>query len=504
MGTCQSPQLCWSLEPAANGRRFSVSAQLVESNGSFVIEKNGAIRFKAGRVAISVEVGWAAFVEPVEGEGDMLKVYDLVRGDFFSESCANLVHCSRPQVLYHLVANGSTLVYTQSGSAGGGSTIKLMKVHLDPISLTPLSSNQITGPVMNLAIHGDMLALARWLEGVELYHVTTRTGLAKAPSCTFKGWFWDVSLAPDFVMTLGTLGSCPISHSHYCADSSKGTLAVWSVRPLLCIWELELNGHPVSASGMGTKLKDDPLQVQRIEELVDPLEKSAHSDTDQHMDGCSEEPAAQIGPGLAVQIQRSLWESSIEWFARSGASSSTSGVLQQQTEDAIVLLSFSRRPAELKQVVLASSLASELRDRGVDVQPPWAGGAIVLVEDLSPKDVGDDFGTWNVAVGESEEHRIHQALRELPYNIRPRLKPKDGRQYVPGHTELFGLSGDEASSGVDAVEEYQEGDDGFSMTSDDSGHTLSGSETHQYEIYVDRTFLHVRPLSTARSLPNTI
>ena len=67
-----------------------------------------------------------------------------------------------------------------------------------------------------------------------------------------------------------------------------------------------------------------------------------------------------------------------------------------------------------------------MRAQGIGTQPVWAGRAIVPVGHVGPEEVGNDFETWNVAVRESQEDRVWQALRTLPYNIRPRLKPPKG------------------------------------------------------------------------------
>jgi len=95
----------------------------------------------------------------------------------------------------------------------------------------------------------------------------------------------------------------------------------------------------------------------------------------------------------------------------------------------LVLLRFSRFPKEVPEVLLASDLAKRLRTGGVELQPSWAQGKIILAEganELAEK----DHGTWHVAVREHDEESIAEALRALPYNMRPRLKAGNGRFIV--------------------------------------------------------------------------
>jgi hypothetical protein len=175
---------------------------------------------------------------------------------------------------------------------------------------------------------------------------------------------------------------------------------------------------------------------------------------------------------------------------------------QPEVESGIILLSFNRRPAELQQVLLNSSLAASLVDQGIDVQPTWAGGAIVLVAGLGPGVIDDEFGTWNVAVNELDEPFIFMELQKLPYKIRPRLKPGTGRRLVPVKSELFRLSDDE--DGSSPLPE----DEANSQTSADADNSdvQSSIAAEELEVRVVRTFLHVRlkPASSTISLPNTV
>merc|ERR1712032_383168 len=165
----------------------------------------------------------------------------------------------------------------------------------------------------------------------------------------------------------------------------------------------------------------------------------------------------------------------------------------------IVLLAFSRRPAELQKVIIESDFARALLDRGMNLKPDWAGGAIVMVDGLQPEDLQDDYGRWNVAVCECDEHHIHEALKKLPYNLRPRLKPGVGRQYVPGRAELFCTSETDGDSMQISGAGGEEDSLSNKQTSDTCG------EVNGEEIYYARTFLHVRvkPAASMRSAPST-
>jgi len=206
-----------------------------------------------------------------------------------------------------------------------------------------------------------------------------------------------------------------------------------------------------------------------------------------------DELPAEISPEEAAQVQRLFWETSVLTFAQHGSTSAAACVQEQPQKDKrIVLLSFNRRPVELQQAILNSSLASSFLDKGIDIRPSWAGGAIVLVEGLGPEALDEDSVTWNVAVSEADEPHIFEALQMLPY-IRPRLKPGTGRRLVPDDLELFLLSDDDGHSAQHST--------------DDENVDVQGlTEPPQFEVCIVRTFIHVRtkPASSTASLPNTI
>eukprot|EP00930_Biecheleria_cincta_P038674 TRINITY_DN26561_c0_g1_i1.p2 TRINITY_DN26561_c0_g1~~TRINITY_DN26561_c0_g1_i1.p2 ORF type:complete len:276 (-),score=48.95 TRINITY_DN26561_c0_g1_i1:250-1077(-) len=233
-----------------------------------------------------------------------------------------------------------------------------------------------------------------------------------------------------------------------------------------------------------------------IQQPVDESPKQEQNDDEfwQSGDGTvwHSEPAAEISPEEAAQIQRSCWETSVARFAQYSSTSFASHMHEpSQMEKRIVLLSFNRRPCEFQEAI-HSALASTFLGNGIDVRPSWAGGAIVLVEGLGMEDLHDDIGTWNVAVSDVDEPSIFEALQTLPCKIRPRLKPGIGRRLVPCDLDRCDVSDD----ATDSVQ--------FS-TDDQDVDVQSLTEPQELQVCIFRTFIHVRPKpASAASLPNTV
>jgi predicted RNA-binding protein with RPS1 domain len=465
-------ELMWSVYEQEAYSAPKVVAQRV-SKGVRLQKTGNSIRFQAGRVARAPDFGWAAFVRKTTAS---IKVCDVRTG----ESCEE--PCDIGQAFSHLAACGKVLVYSQSGQFGRGSTIKIMRVQLAPLSLITLSSQPFSGPIFSLALEDNHLAIARGERGAMLFDICPDNGLGDKPILLLDGPYRDVALAHQFLVTL--------------ADDPRATLInglvqVWSIEePVRCVWR----SQDASLSAIGIRPCSDVLEVEDMQEFLhdECIQKVYGNDPD-------EEPAAEITPEQAAQIQDALWGTGIEALAARGCSSSAASEQQEQVDASIVLLAFSRRPAELHKVIIESDFASALLGRGIDLKPDWAGGAIVLVEGLQPDDLQDEYGRWNVAVRECDEHYIHDALKKLPYNIRPRLKPGVGRQYVPGPAELFCASEIDDNSMQISEAEDEENSLSGEQTIDPCG------ELNGEEIYYARTFLHVRvkPVASMRSAPST-
>mmetsp|Transcript_46241 Transcript_46241/g.104850 ORF Transcript_46241/g.104850 Transcript_46241/m.104850 type:complete len:361 (+) Transcript_46241:266-1348(+) len=359
-----------------------------------------------------------------------------------------------------------------------------MSVQLEPLSLITLSRQPLAGPIFSLALDDNRLAIARGERGAMLFEICLENGLGEKPILLLDGPYRDVALAHQFLVTL--------------ADDPRATLInglvqVWSIEePVRCVWRSQAS----SLSAIGIRPCSEVLEVEDMQEFLhdECIQKFYGDDPD-------EEPAAEISPEQAAKIQDALWGTGIQALAARGCSSSAASVheQQEQVDASIVLLAFSRRPAELHTVIIESDFARALLDRGIDLKPDWAGGAIVMVEGLQPEDLQDDYGRWNVAVCECDEHCIHEALKKLPYNIRPRLKPDVGRQYVPGRAELFCTS----EMDGDSMQISESEDEENSLSSEHTNDTCG--EVNGEEIYYARTFLHVRvkPVASMRSAPST-
>ena len=64
--------------------------------------------------------------------------------------------------------------------------------------------------------------------------------------------------------------------------------------------------------------------------------------------------------------------------------------------------------------------------------------------------MGDARNDWHVAVRAVDEADVYEALRDMSYKVRPRLKAgSDGRRLVPDAASLF----QDMSEGSDAAEE---------------------------------------------------
>eukprot|EP00747_Dinoflagellata_sp_TGD_P127459 gnl/TRDRNA2_/TRDRNA2_174407_c0_seq1.p1 gnl/TRDRNA2_/TRDRNA2_174407_c0~~gnl/TRDRNA2_/TRDRNA2_174407_c0_seq1.p1 ORF type:complete len:365 (+),score=42.03 gnl/TRDRNA2_/TRDRNA2_174407_c0_seq1:128-1096(+) len=76
-----------------------------------------------------------------------------------------------------------------------------------------------------------------------------------------------------------------------------------------------------------------------------------------------------------------------------------------------------------------SPLGLSLAERGVELQPDWAHGALVLVENLSPEMmwhagvVPSKLRPWNVVLLEADLAHLNAVLQSLPCRQRPRMRP---------------------------------------------------------------------------------
>lgn len=166
--------------------------------------------------------------------------------------------------------------------------------------------------------------------------------------------------------------------------------------------------------------------VEVEESLVEPELHAAGSSV-------SSEPAAAIDAEEAARISDELWASSVEHvLATSVAPPSSSS-----PRSPFRLMTFSRHPQALDDVLLRCPLALDLQAQGVDVQPPWANGAKVMAVGVGPELLDTELCPRHVVVLQSDEYLILEALQSLPCNVRPRLKPGAGSAVVPSYLSLM-------------------------------------------------------------------
>jgi len=200
----------------------------------------------------------------------------------------------------------------------------------------------------------------------------------------------------------------------------------------------------------------------------------------------STEPAASIGEVEAAQISQHMWAGQVEQLvlrdaAATGSDTATTVLDEHRhslgsSDDKLVLLTFSRQGETLTQTVLCSQLAERFRAARVDVRPAWAKGAVVLADGICQAALEEVPYPWNVVVRESDEADVHEVLKSLPYNLRPRLKQGCGRCFVPSDISLLAdiseSDPDEAASGADSSQR---------------------ADVEWQGVTVRRTFLHLPP-----------
>jgi len=172
------------------------------------------------------------------------------------------------------------------------------------------------------------------------------------------------------------------------------------------------------------------------------------------------EPAAQISPEEAALVSQELWASGVQRHLMFGPSLPS---LPPPPPGLVVIL-LGRNPKGLEEALSSCLPAARLSQKGFDVRPSWACGAWVLAEGARAEQF-EELGNRHVVVSENELEEVHESLRKLPYNIRPRIKPGMGIAHVPSNSSLLDVSanatsiGDPSSSRIHASETNSEGDE---------------------------------------------
>jgi len=176
--------------------------------------------------------------------------------------------------------------------------------------------------------------------------------------------------------------------------------------------------------------------------------------------GCMEsaalvEPISQIAPSEAAHIADLLWAGNVERSIAAHKQAAAHGSMSPfYASRRSVLLEFARDPAGFDSALLTSEVACSAAERGAELQPDWAHGAKIFVEGVGPEHFDADLCPRHVFVFAEDEASVHAALRQLPYNFRPRPKPGVGRREVSGFAALECSVSDEGEHVVanDAVE----------------------------------------------------
>jgi len=106
------------------------------------------------------------------------------------------------------------------------------------------------------------------------------------------------------------------------------------------------------------------------------------------------------------------------------------------------MLTFSRHKEELELALLSSGPAMTAKIMGIELQPSWAKGAKVFVDNIGPEHFDQDLGPMNVVLHEADEAELFKALEELPWNIK-KLKAGVGKSHLPTDLSMIEVSSDD-------------------------------------------------------------
>ena len=105
----------------------------------------------------------------------------------------------------------------------------------------------------------------------------------------------------------------------------------------------------------------------------------------------------------------------------------------------VVVVCFNRYPQEMDNALLDSELGRRAAEQGLEVQPTWANGAKIFVERITASDLEEsrvELCPRHVVVWEEDEHLVDDALDQIPYKRRPRLKPPVHKVAVPSNSNV--------------------------------------------------------------------
>jgi len=123
----------------------------------------------------------------------------------------------------------------------------------------------------------------------------------------------------------------------------------------------------------------------------------------------------------------------------------------------ILIVGFGSHPPQFTDAILKSPLAEDLRSKGVDVHPPWANGAKVLIGGLT-SDILEKSGhaveelkVYHVLCLPEDEETVQECLMQLPYRIRPRAKRRMVLSLASSSRADSASMNDDASSSKDLI-----------------------------------------------------
>jgi len=263
-------------------------------------------------------------------------------------------------------------------------------------------------------------------------------------ACRILGHLGDATHEHDLERVLGYGLPCDA----YAAASAalqeirerEGTRQIVPISAVGC----EENVSEAAGAGRGHKR-------QAATEMPDP---SLDDETNEDLDAALCESEEEALRHEQAQLHEAILRSKTDGAGRPGSIACT------DNRSGLLLLTFTRYPKELRQALLSSPLAAEMSARGVDLEPDFAAGRLILAEGVTAAAVSEAREFWHVAVHTDHEVELYVTLRQsLPCAIRPKLKGRDGRFLVPEDASLFGDASEQLALGYSPSAGPHLGDD---------------------------------------------
>jgi len=151
------------------------------------------------------------------------------------------------------------------------------------------------------------------------------------------------------------------------------------------------------------------------------------------------EDPTKIHPLEAQCIAQEQWATLVE---HNSSKATKPDALSRAMPGQVLMLTFSRHKEELELALLSSGPAMTAKIMGIELQPSWAKGAKVFVDNIGPEHFDQDLGPMNVVLHEADEAELFKALEELPWNIK-KLKAGVGKSHLPTDLSMIEVSSDD-------------------------------------------------------------